>query len=297
METKNMNLELLEFNVVGHCNLNCKGCLHFSNIVEKPIFESVDEYEKDLLRLKELSIAIKKIRFLGGEPLLCNNLNEFIDVTKKIFPNTTISICSNGILITQISEKVLQSIKKNNVEIEISLYDYNKKHYKKIKEFLKNNEIIFSFFINKSKFRKQLNNTKNQNIEKTLRKCIGKNCTTLLHGKLAKCPITMYIDRLNKKFDCKFPSNECIDIYDKNITGEKILNFLNKPIELCSYCTNKAVTYKWKANWKDNATLEDWVISDTDKSDKIYYMKHKLSNRLYRHLNQQRRNNHNGKSK
>lgn len=280
-----MELELLEFNVVGHCNLNCKGCLHFSNILEKPIFESVEEYEKDLLRLKELSFYIKRVRFLGGEPLLCNNLDEFIDVTKRIFPDTTISILTNGILITQISEKLLKSIKNNNIEIEISLYNYSRETHKKIKKFLENNKIKFKFFISRSKFRKQLNITKNENVERTLSNCLARNSTTLLHGKLAKCPTSMYIERLNKKFNCKFPSNEYINIYDENINEKDIVDFLNNPIELCSYCTSQVVTYKWKANWKKNATLDDWVISDKDKTDKLYYNIYNFKHKLYRFSN------------
>ena len=66
---KKESLDYIEYNVVGHCNLNCKGCSHFSNIQKKE-FADLATFEKDISMLKKLFSEIRLINLLGGEPLL-----------------------------------------------------------------------------------------------------------------------------------------------------------------------------------------------------------------------------------
>ena len=59
-------LNYLETNVVDHCNLNCKGCSHFSNIQKEKEFVKLEDYTKDLKRLNELFIEIGRVKPLSG---------------------------------------------------------------------------------------------------------------------------------------------------------------------------------------------------------------------------------------
>ena len=92
-------LEYIEYDIVGHCNLNCKGCSHFSNIICDNSFVTLESYEKDLRRMKELFSYIARIKILGGEPLLHPQLNEIIKITREVLPKATIDIVTNGLLI------------------------------------------------------------------------------------------------------------------------------------------------------------------------------------------------------
>ncbi|MCQ2516592.1 MAG: 4Fe-4S cluster-binding domain-containing protein [Saccharofermentans sp.] len=67
-------IDLLEFNVIKTCNLNCKGCDHFSTLSYSPDIISLESYRTDLSRLKKLGIEIKTVGLLGGEPLLVSNI-------------------------------------------------------------------------------------------------------------------------------------------------------------------------------------------------------------------------------
>lgn len=60
-------LNYLETNVVDHCNLNCKGCAHFSNIYDNNYVDLVD-YERDI-KLISQKFNVYYFRILGGEPL------------------------------------------------------------------------------------------------------------------------------------------------------------------------------------------------------------------------------------
>lgn len=46
-------LPYLEFHVADHCNLNCKGCVHFSPLVPREKFADYETVRQDLLQLKK----------------------------------------------------------------------------------------------------------------------------------------------------------------------------------------------------------------------------------------------------
>ncbi len=50
-------LPKLETHLVDHCNLNCKGCSHFSPL-SSPNFADYNQFTKDLTRLSELFKAL-----------------------------------------------------------------------------------------------------------------------------------------------------------------------------------------------------------------------------------------------
>ena len=75
-------LESLQFEVhlVEHCNLNCAGCDNFSSLAN-PKFLSANEFESDLVRLKDLfGDNCQRIYLMGGEPLLHPELVKFLEI-------------------------------------------------------------------------------------------------------------------------------------------------------------------------------------------------------------------------
>ena len=83
-------LEYLEVHAAHHCNLNCKGCGHYSNIIA-PELPSLSEFERDTFRLSKRINHIQKIRLLGGEPLLNPELPQMVQIMNDAFPNSDIS--------------------------------------------------------------------------------------------------------------------------------------------------------------------------------------------------------------
>jgi MoaA/NifB/PqqE/SkfB family radical SAM enzyme len=77
-------LPYVEMHVVDHCNLNCKGCSHFSPIADE-LFTDIGEFTRDLQQLRRLVSNIEVIRLMGGEPLLHPNITDFIRSTKFFF--------------------------------------------------------------------------------------------------------------------------------------------------------------------------------------------------------------------
>ena len=60
-----------ELHIADHCNLKCKGCIHFSPLAEEKFLDT-DIFQRDCQRIAELTDnnRLGKIRLMGGEPLL-----------------------------------------------------------------------------------------------------------------------------------------------------------------------------------------------------------------------------------
>ena len=94
-------LEKIDIHITDHCNLNCKGCTHFSPLSEE-FYLNIDNFRTDLARLAALTGAqLGQIFLLGGEPLLHPHLTDFFPIARDLFPNTQIIIITNGILLPQ----------------------------------------------------------------------------------------------------------------------------------------------------------------------------------------------------
>ena len=120
----------IDIGIVSHCNLNCKGCNHFSPIIPEE-FITLEEFARDIRRLAEiLSTKIRKIGLLGGEPLLHPQIADLVRLSREAFPHPEIEIMTNGLLLGKQSEEFWASCRECGVSIEITKYpidfDYKK---------------------------------------------------------------------------------------------------------------------------------------------------------------------------
>ena len=119
-------LKYLEIHLTDHCNLNCRGCSHFSPLVNKPFFKDYDEYKKEMSRLAEITNQeIRVIRLMGGEPFLNPKILDFCKATRFFFPRAEISIVSNGILLHTLDNEIIKKYNDLNIKLCISNYHIN----------------------------------------------------------------------------------------------------------------------------------------------------------------------------
>lgn len=258
----NMNkstLEYLEYEATGACNLNCRGCGHFSNIVEGALSEyDVTVLDRDLHRLSELFEHIRVIHILGGEPLLCQNLDKMIRLTRTYFQDSIIRVVTNGLLVPRMSEKLIAALVENNVNLWISTYEPTLKMYDMIRKFCMEHGIGIVGDVSRIEFSKRINLKGNSTGTTTFAQCNWHQCPNLKDGKLYTCSYAAFAYRLQRKYDLNIPIEEGINLFDQNITGEKIKEILPQPIEFCRYCTIP-VMVPWSNDCK-KACLADWVV-------------------------------------
>ena len=226
-------LKQVEMHVMDACNLNCRGCAHFSPIfkMEVPDFES---------RISDVELFAKKfghiIRFvlLGGEPFLNPEIGKYVEEVRRVLPESQVEIVTNGLLIPTIDEEILKSIKRNHVRVSISEYEPTHNIIKKVIDKLEKFKISYEIrrFERKKIFNIPLSLVKDSVYEK---KCISNGCITIWNGKMARCPTLMYIDEFNKRFNKSLP-NDGIMMISEKISGEELISKFNERVPLCDYC-------------------------------------------------------------
>ncbi len=250
-----------------HCNLNCKGCDHFSPLAE-PGFYDLKEFKNDMSRLSELTDGfVDRIGIMGGEPLLNPDVLEYLKITRNYFPNTKIRLVTNGILLPQQKEEFWLTLKNLNIFVEYTKYDINL-DYAKLDQIIKKYEVPIEVYgynkdIIKTSYKAPLDLKGNQDVVESFLGCYHANhCITLKSGRLYTCTVAPYIEYFNKYFNKNIPltNRDSVNIYEaENI--KEILEFLAKPIPFCKYCNVKGRTFghKWSISKKD---ISEWTIGE-----------------------------------
>lgn len=115
-------IKQFDVNLVDHCNMKCKGCLRFSNLVETPFFADFDKMIEDWRRMKELFWGVERLKLMGGEPMLSPDLCRYIESAREIFPDADIMVTTNALLINENCTELFQTMKENYCFFDISLY-------------------------------------------------------------------------------------------------------------------------------------------------------------------------------
>ncbi len=252
-----------EIAIVEHCNLNCKGCAHFSPI-SKPYFMSVETYYKDIERISYLfSGRSRWIHIMGGEPLLHPKIEEFLNITRKFFPRSRIDIVTNGLLIEKQKDSFWEACRINKVDIRPTKYPI-KIDYSYMESISKSNNVKLRYYNDPrgekklTKYVLDIEGMQNKNY--SFSQCDqGNKCITLKEGKLFTCPIIPYSNIFNNYFytNLEISNNDYIDIY-KASNRKEILQFLANAPDFCKYCNFNKVIYNNK--WDTSAcNINEWI--------------------------------------
>lgn len=260
-------INYLEVNVVDQCNLNCKGCAHFSNICNNNMLD-IDKYSTDLDKIAK-HFDVYYFRLLGGEPLLHPRLKDIVELTRQKLPNTKLIIVTNGLLLDRLSIETLQTLAKCNVTFSISLYEPTSKKLDSIIEIL--NQYNIKYLINDDytkspevikSFYKSIATTKEEN--DSYKQCIGRFCRFLRDGKISKCYYPLLIEILNEKYGTSFQVTEDDYIELDNITdGWEAIDKLNGKTPFCDYCRQTQEFFDWEPHHKNEKQLDSFVLQKT----------------------------------
>lgn len=258
--TPQAKLEFIEVHLVEHCNLNCFGCNHFSQLAQEE-YTDINIFEQDMQRLSTITGGgVNRFHLMGGEPLLHPNCIEFFKITRKYFPKSSIWLVTNGILLEQQDERFWQSCRNEKIEIRPTKYPI-KINWEIIESKCKQYDIPLIFYDNsnmqKTSYQFLLDRNGSQDAFYSFTHCHQANwCVRLHKGKLCTCTVAVSIEHFNKKFNTDFPmeSNNFLDIYKIDNYGE-ILRFLAQPIPFCKYCkmSDWKSIGKWKTSKKDQS--------------------------------------------
>lgn len=244
-------LEYYEYHVADHCNLKCKGCGHYSNVAAAR-FGDLEQYKKDIKRLKELFWGVKRIRLMGGEPLLNTKLADFCVATREIFPDANIRVVTNGLLIPSINKEILEAMEENYIGFDITQYPPTSEMVGEIELKCIENNIHFSLSPVVEKFFHYNIADESDKIQNH-GKCVSQKCHFLENGKISVCAFPILWERIASKItDQKINllKEDSINIYEEELTGFKLNDFLSNPIPMCRYCDyTKMEWFEWRGNY------------------------------------------------
>jgi hypothetical protein len=251
------HLSYLELHLADHCNLNCKGCSHFSPLAEKR-FADLNEHKRDMKQLLKLFSTIDKIVLMGGEPLLNPQIDSFLFVTRACFPKASILIYTNGILLPEMSETFWNACRACSVGIDITIYPPLKQKESALVQLVKDNGLkAYSHSV--TLFHAFYNKKGDTNSNAAFKKCRNRWYTPMLkEGRIYICPKPATMNYFNKEFDLKVPITGFVDIYASGLNGWDVKKQLNKASSTCCYCTlgwNVIPVFPWNTS---KLALLDW---------------------------------------
>ena len=250
-------LPYLEFHVADHCNLNCKACEHYSGLVKEPHFPNLKKFTRDFERLHEFIDDIGVIRILGGEPLLNPELNEYIKLSRRLYPQAEIHVVTNALLLQKMPEEFFETLRQCRTVIDISFYPPLESKIDAIKNFIESKRVsLFVSPLNKTFTMKQTLNRHDRPREIFLQ-CFQAHCHNLYEGKIAACFLPFTTKYFNAYYEKNLPEDGAFDLYDPTLTTEKLKAHLLKPFERCRYCT-PPVSVEW-TTIKNPSPITDWV--------------------------------------
>ena len=256
-------LDYVEIEITEFCNLNCRGCCDFSNLAKEKAFFEYDEFSRDMERLHELFSHIKKIRLMGGEPLLNPRVADYAEKTRLLFPASDIRIVTNGLLLPSFDDEKLKKLKEADIKFDISNYPPTRKIKDQIDRKLSHAGISYDLGFPMNYFFRNILERPSDDPAPAFRNCIFTHCHMLGHGKLAPCSYAYCIGRFNAQFGTNYPETDYFDIYS-DITGEEIIAAFSAPHEFCKCCGKGIVPIKWEGHvFEREAHPQDWLIQDS----------------------------------
>jgi organic radical activating enzyme len=259
-------LSYLELHLTDHCNLNCKGCLHYCPVASEK-YTNVAQFKKDLKKLREHFQNIHEIRLMGGEPLLHPHPDLFIKITRAIFPNSIIHFVTNGILLSKAPQTFWDACRDSNTIIDLTVYPPMQHRIKSLFYFCRANKIKLYIGPIISHFYALQNLKGDSNQKKAFNFCRSKYyCPFLYNGHIYVCAPSALTNYFNNYFGNKIPIVKGYNIHSPFASGRKILQYLGKPIQTCKWCSCETVTFPWT---RSNLLPNDWDAETQKKNSLI----------------------------
>jgi len=257
-------LAYYEINIVDHCDISCKGCSHFSPIAEKRI-SPLETVQSDLRRMSELTAQnVDEIHILGGEPLLHPDLQKILITAREVFPNSVISVITNGMQLLKQADAFWDVCMNNKITIEVTKYPINL-DYDKIIKTVESKGIAFKFHsytgkATKTLYKMPLDLKGQQDAEESFNNCtLANRWIAIMDGRIYTCQVSPNAYHFNKKFSTNLDieDGDFLDIYKVTDINE-ILTFLSTPKPFCKYCKTTEIIngIPWQPS---NRSIEEWT--------------------------------------
>ena len=248
-----------EIHLTDHCNLNCKGCAHFSNLCT-PTFADLAGFEADMRGMAATFSGVCQIYLLGGEPLLHPDVAAFVRLSRKIFPKTRIYLMTNGTLVMRMNDDFWRALAESDVVLLCDSYPIGlpvDEINAKGAEF----GATVEWTVPRQEFFKiPIDPEGGHDPAASFAGCQGfNNCPIVRDGRLYPCAFVAFADVFRERFGIEglLPTDaDSVDVRDVD-DPEKVMAFLRKPVPWCGNCDMDSRSfYEWGRSSRD---ITEWT--------------------------------------
>lgn len=207
-----MRVPKLEMHLAHSCNLRCQSCSHYANYQLSGILP----FAQGSFWLRTWAERIEPVRFsfLGGEPLLNEEVNKFLRLARRLWPVTEIRLVTNGLLLQRCTAPFWSTLSETSTLVTVSIHSSDPSYQNKLLQNLKclqENAEKYNFRWEKRNsisnwyrlYRgvgEQMTPFTDGNPHKSWQACQNKHCVTLQDNALWKCPPAAHLPRVAAKF-------------------------------------------------------------------------------------------------
>lgn len=233
-------LDVVEVHLADTCNLNCRNCLHFAPSC-KPSFADLADLERDFVALKGKFAAVRHVHLLGGEPLLHPDPVAFLELTRRMWPTTRLSLVTNGLLLLKQPETFWKTCRETRTMIDMTWYPVQPEaEVDEIRRKCAVEGVTFRLSTIRE-FMDKIRLAGKEDAAVSFRACrLSVYCPYLRGGRLYPCATAYHLsDRLPD-----VPREPGVDI--RSSSAREILTYLLSPANACRYCAERPTNVKWE---------------------------------------------------
>ncbi len=230
----------IEFILTDHCNLNCKGCTHYSPLAPKE-FADHDTLIANMARIGRVAEKEMQSAYLiGGEPTLYPRLPEAMRALREHFPTSKLYLFTNGLMLPRMDEDFWQTCRDTGMIIALTVYPI-KFDYDAVRKLAAEKGVEVEIFGDRSQkrsfFRFGLDPDGKQNPKKAHLFCYNHGCVCVIGNRIYPCSTSACVSYLNKAAGTSFAHSEgdWIDV-DSLASAGQIRDLRDKPVPFCRHC-------------------------------------------------------------
>lgn len=250
----------LEFVVTDWCNLNCRGCTHYSPLAPKE-FEPLDVLERNMSALsRACGNQIESAYLIGGETLLYPDLPEAMRLQRRYFRDARLYIFTNGLALPRMSEEFWTACRDTDTVVALTRYPI-KFDYDAAEALCASHGVRCEVFGDRSDdgsfFRFALDPHGRQNARMSHFKCYNRGCVSVTGDRVYPCSISACVGHLNRAHGTSFEhrDGDFIAVADVR-SADDIRRLRDRPVPFCRYCICPPATVPYGPSKRDRA---EWV--------------------------------------
>lgn len=238
-----LDIPQIEIFLTTDCNLNCQHCENYIPLITENRTYQFEDFKKDLDAFLKNVDSVQYLTFSGGEPLLLENIEDFIDYAASKRKIKNVIVMTNGTII--LNNKIINSVKKHCHKVSLYISDYSRSkdidatllRTRKLINLCKRNKIRY-YFDENLKWHITVgcrkNNRKNEQLRMLYAKCINPNLSCF-DGKINPCSRATAVNLLDV---CQIPEDQYLDLRKDDLSKSKIIEWYStiKPFAVCDFC-------------------------------------------------------------